>query len=88
MSGPGLEQMAAAIADLVDNDQQRGLTPWESACGTERGANAGIGELGVGGGTKFTVRGPITGPSGATWNITTAWGADSNGTIRLITATP
>jgi hypothetical protein len=42
----------------------------------------------VGGGTKFTVRGPMTGPSGQTWDITTAWGVDPNGTIRLITATP
>lgn len=42
----------------------------------------------TGGGTKFTVRGPITGPSGQTWNITTAWGVDPDGTIRLITATP
>ncbi len=42
----------------------------------------------VGGGTKFTVRGPMTGPSGQTWDITTAWGVDPNGTIRLIMATP
>jgi hypothetical protein len=42
----------------------------------------------TGGGTKFTVRGPMTGLSGQTWNITTAWGIDPNGTIRLITATP
>lgn len=42
----------------------------------------------VGGGTKFTVTGPITGPSGETWNITTVWGVDPDGTVRLITATP
>lgn len=42
----------------------------------------------TGGGTKFVVRGPITGPSGQTWNITSAWGVDVDGTIRLITATP
>lgn len=42
----------------------------------------------TGGGTKFVVRGPLTGPSGQTWNITSAWGVDVDGTIRLITATP
>jgi hypothetical protein len=42
----------------------------------------------TGGGTKFVVRGPITGPSGQTWNITSAWGVDVDGTVRLITATP
>jgi len=42
----------------------------------------------VGGGTKFSVRGAMTGPSGETWNITTAWGVDPDGTVRLITATP
>lgn len=42
----------------------------------------------VGGGTKFSVTGPLTGPSGQKWNITTAWGVDPDGTIRLITATP
>ena len=42
----------------------------------------------TGGGTKFTVRGPIAGPSGRTWDITTAWGVDPDGTVRLITATP
>ncbi|MFT3876844.1 MAG: RHS repeat-associated core domain-containing protein [Propioniciclava sp.] len=42
----------------------------------------------TGGGTKFVVRGPLTGPSGQTWNITTAWGVDVDGTVRLITATP
>jgi DNA mismatch repair protein MutH len=39
-------------------------------------------------GMKFTVTSPLTGPSGATWDITSAWGVDWNGTIRLITATP
>jgi hypothetical protein len=39
-------------------------------------------------GMKFTVTSPITGPSGATWDITSAWGVDWNGTVRLITATP
>jgi hypothetical protein len=42
----------------------------------------------TGGGTKFSVRGPMTGPSGQTWDITTVWGVDPNGTVRLITATP
>ena len=42
----------------------------------------------TGGGTKFTVRGPITGPTGQKWTITTAWGVDVDGAIRLITATP
>lgn len=42
----------------------------------------------VGGGTKFSVTGPLVGPSGQKWTITTAWGIDPNGTIRLITATP
>jgi Domain of unknown function (DUF4781) len=42
----------------------------------------------TGGGTKFTVRGPMAGPSGRTWDITTAWGVDPDGTVRLITATP
>lgn len=39
-------------------------------------------------GVKFTVTSALTGPSGATWDITSAWGIDYNGTIRLITATP
>ncbi len=42
----------------------------------------------TGGGTKFSVTGAMTGPSGQKWTITTAWGVDANGTIRLITATP
>ncbi len=42
----------------------------------------------TGGGMKFSVTSPLTGPSGATWNITSAWGIDPNGLIRLITATP
>ena len=42
----------------------------------------------VGGGSKFSVRGPMTGPSGETWPITSAWGVDPDGTVRLITATP
>ncbi len=42
----------------------------------------------TGGGMKFTVRGPMIGPSDQSWNITTAWGVDLNGTVRLITATP
>ena len=42
----------------------------------------------TGGGTKFSVTGAMTGPSGQKWTITTAWGVDPNGTIRLITATP
>jgi hypothetical protein len=41
-----------------------------------------------GGGTKFVVNGPITGPSGQTWQIRTVWGVDADGTVRLITATP
>jgi RHS repeat-associated protein len=42
----------------------------------------------VGGGTKFSVTGPMVGPSGAKWTITSAWGVDADGAIRLITATP
>jgi RHS repeat-associated protein len=42
----------------------------------------------VGGGTKFSVAGPMIGPSGAAWDITTAWGTDPDALIRLITATP
>lgn len=42
----------------------------------------------TGGGAEFTVRGPTTGPSGQKWAITTAWGVDVDGTVRLITATP
>jgi hypothetical protein len=38
--------------------------------------------------SRFVVRGPMTGPSGQTWDITTAWGVDADGTVRLITATP
>jgi hypothetical protein len=42
-----------------------------------------------GGGTRFSVTGPLTGPSGTTYlNITTLWGVDPDGMIRLITATP
>lgn len=40
----------------------------------------------TGGGSKFVVRGPMNGPSGVTWDITSAWGVD--GTVRLITTTP
>lgn len=42
----------------------------------------------TGGGSKFVVRGPMTGPSRQPWDITTAWGVDLDGTARLITATP
>jgi RHS repeat-associated protein len=42
----------------------------------------------TGGGTKFSVTGPMVGPSGEGWNITSAWGIDPGGLIRLITATP
>ena len=42
----------------------------------------------VGGGNKFSVAGVMTGPSGAVWDITTAWGTDPDALIRLITATP
>ncbi len=41
----------------------------------------------LGGGTKFTVSGSMTGPSGQTWDIRTAWAVDPDGTTRLITAT-
>ncbi|MGI8553487.1 MAG: hypothetical protein ACR2PL_22290 [Dehalococcoidia bacterium] len=40
------------------------------------------------GGTKVTVTGPITGPSGSTWKITSVWNIESDGAIRFITATP
>lgn len=42
MSGPGVDQMVAAILDLVDKDQQSGLTPLESAGGVEGGAETGV----------------------------------------------
>ncbi|MGH3228207.1 MAG: RHS repeat-associated core domain-containing protein, partial [Streptosporangiaceae bacterium] len=42
----------------------------------------------VGGGSKFSVTGGMIGPSGAAWDITTAWGTDPDALIRLITATP
>ena len=50
--------------------------------------NASASEPMFGGGTKFSVTGPLTGPSGAKWGITTAWGVDPDGVVRLITATP
>lgn len=42
----------------------------------------------VGGGSKFSATGPMIGPRGAAWDITTAWGTDPDALIRLITATP
>ncbi len=39
-------------------------------------------------GTRFSVTGQLAGPSGVAWSITSAWGIDWDGTIRLITATP
>lgn len=39
-------------------------------------------------GTKFVVRGPMTGPSGRTFDITSSWGVDYDGTVRFITANP
>jgi len=42
----------------------------------------------VGGGTKFSVTGPIVGLTGEKWTITSVWGVDPDGVIRLITATP
>jgi hypothetical protein len=39
-------------------------------------------------GSKFSVTGDMTGPSGATWSIRTVWGVDLDGTVRLITAFP
>ncbi|NJL29142.1 MAG: RHS repeat-associated core domain-containing protein, partial [Thermoanaerobaculia bacterium] len=42
----------------------------------------------VGGGSKFSVTGPMVGPSGQKWTITSVWGIDPDGTLRLITATP
>jgi RHS repeat-associated protein len=42
----------------------------------------------VGGGTKFSVTGAMTGPSSARWDITTAWGIGTDALVRLITATP
>lgn len=41
-----------------------------------------------GGGRRFSVTGPMIGPRGAAWDITTAWGTDPDALIRLITATP
>ncbi len=60
----------------------------EQALGSSSLIDACAGGAMVGGGTKFTVTGPITGPSGQTWKITTVWGVDPDGTVRLITATP
>lgn len=42
----------------------------------------------VGGGMQFSITGPLVGPSGQKWMITTAWGVDPNRASRLITATP
>lgn len=42
----------------------------------------------TGGETKFSMTGPMVGPSGEAWDITSAWGVDPDGLIRLITATP
>ncbi|MDP4015070.1 MAG: hypothetical protein Q8P38_10700, partial [Candidatus Nanopelagicales bacterium] len=39
-------------------------------------------------GTKFLVRGPMTGPSGRTFDITASWGVDYDGAVRFITAFP
>ncbi len=50
--------------------------------------NATASEAMVGGGTKFSVTGALSGPSGAKWTITSVWGIDPDGLIRLITATP
>jgi len=50
--------------------------------------NATASEAMVGGGTKFSVTGALTGPSGAKWTVTSGWGIEPNGLIRLITATP
>lgn len=38
--------------------------------------------------TKLSVTGPMTGPSGKTWEITSAWEILDEETVRLITATP
>jgi hypothetical protein len=42
----------------------------------------------TGGGMKFSVTGPMVGPSREAWNITSVWGIDPDGLIRLITGTP
>ena len=42
----------------------------------------------IGGGSKFRVQGPMSGPTGAIWNLKSVWGVDLDGTIRLITVTP
>ena len=39
-------------------------------------------------GVKLSVTSPLTGPSGAVWDIKSVWGIDFNGTIRLISAMP
>jgi hypothetical protein len=39
-------------------------------------------------GVKFTVTSPVAGAGGATWDITSAWGVDWNGPVRLVTAAP
>jgi hypothetical protein len=55
----------------------------------ENFGSASASEAMFGGGTKFSVTGPLTGPSGTTYlNITTVWGVDPDRMIRLITTTP
>lgn len=39
-------------------------------------------------GMKFNVSGSMAGPSGRTFDITSSWGVDYDGTIRFITAFP
>jgi hypothetical protein len=50
----------------------------------------GVSEQGPmeGGGVKFGVVGPMTGPSGQSWVIRSIWGVEPNGMIRFITALP
>jgi len=78
---------AGVFSDSMGFDQQSLGAALRSHL-TENFGNATESAPMTGGGTKFSVTGPMTGPSGATWDITSVWGIDPNGLIRLITATP
>ncbi len=78
---------AGVFSDSMGFDQQSLGTALRSHL-TENFGNATESVPMTGDGTKFSVTGPMTGPSGATWDITSVWGIDPTGLIRLITATP
>jgi RHS repeat-associated protein len=78
---------AGVFSDSMGFDQESLDTALRSHL-TDNFGNASELEPMVGGGSKFSVTGPMTGPSGASWDITSVWGIDPGGLIRLITATP